>query len=216
MDPYALRAWCWKVLADASEARVAPYAPGVVTPRFLRQLAQLSWSENGPLLAREYLSKHGIVLVSVPQLPRTYLDGAAVRRRDGTPVIGLTLRDDRLDTFWFCLLHELAHVGLHMETRGDAAFIDDLKLRDLEVGQQDPGELQADEWAEEALIPREMWETSAARQRPTTATVADLARTLQIHPAIIAGRIRHERHNYHLLPGLVGNGEVRRQLGLPT
>jgi hypothetical protein len=33
---------------------------------------------------------------------------------DGTPVIGLTLRYDRLDNFWFCLLHELAHVHAFM------------------------------------------------------------------------------------------------------
>ena len=153
MDQYALRAWCWKVLADADETRVTPYRPGTVTTRFLRQVAQLSWSENGPRQAKEFLGRHGIVLLAVPHLPRTYLDGAALRRKDGTPVIGLTLRFDRIDSFWFCLLHELAHVGRHMDPEGDAAFVDDLTLRDLEVGPEDPRERQADEWAEEALNP---------------------------------------------------------------
>ena len=32
----------------------------------------------------------------------------------GCPVIGLTLRYDRLDNFWFVLLHELGHVFLHL------------------------------------------------------------------------------------------------------
>ena len=36
---------------------------------------------------------------------------AALKLGDGTPVIALTLRYDRIDNFWFCLLHELAHVG---------------------------------------------------------------------------------------------------------
>ena len=214
MDPYALRVWCWKVLADANAVRVARYQPGTVTAGFLRQLARLSWSENGPLLAQEYLGKHGIVLLAVLHLPRTYLDGAALRRKDGTPVIALTLRYDRVDNFWFCLLHELAHVGLHMDTEGDAAFVDDLTLRQREGSQQDQQELQADEWAEEALVPRVIWETSIARQNPTSTSVEELARTLQIHPTIISGRIRHERNNYHLLPRLVGAGEVRRQFGL--
>jgi hypothetical protein len=32
----------------------------------------------------------------------------------GRAVIGLTLRYDREDNFWFCLLHELAHLAHHI------------------------------------------------------------------------------------------------------
>ena len=111
-DPYALKAWCWKVLADATETRPSvSYKTGTVTLDFLRHLGRLSWSEEGPRLAKEFLAKHGIPLVVVPHLPKTHLDGAALKLGDGTPVIGLTLRYDRIDNFWFCLLHELAHVG---------------------------------------------------------------------------------------------------------
>src|SRR5271157_576991 len=120
MDPYALKAWCWKVLGDANEFRPAtPYKPGTVSLDFLRQLAHLSWSDEAPRLAREFLAKHGIPLVVVPHLPKTYLDGAALKLADGTPVVGLTLRYDRIDNFWFCLLHELAHIGRHMDKNGD-------------------------------------------------------------------------------------------------
>ncbi len=78
-------------------------------------------------------------------LPRTYLDGAVLKLPDGTPVIGLTLRYDRVDNFWFCLLHELAHVGRHMEGDGDVVFVEDMTLRDVEGEREDPKELQADE-----------------------------------------------------------------------
>lgn len=214
-DPYALKAWCWKVLADASETRPSvPYKTETVTLDFLRQLARLSWSEEGPRLAKELLAKHGIPLVVVPHLPKTYLDGAALKLADGTPVIGLTLRYDRIDNFWICLLHELAHVGRHMENDGDTAFVDDLTLRDVVGGREDPKELQADEWAEEALVPRKIWETSAVRQQPTPMSVINLANALQIHPAIVAGKVRHEHRNYRLLSQFVGTGEVRRQFGL--
>jgi HTH-type transcriptional regulator/antitoxin HigA len=60
-------------------------------------------------------------------------------------VIGLTLRYDRLDNFWFCLLHELAHIGRHMDGMRDEAFIDDLSLRDVEGVRRDPKEDEADE-----------------------------------------------------------------------
>lgn len=59
MDPYALTAWCCKVLADANEARPpVSYKPGTVTLDFLGQVARLSWSNEGPRLAREFLAKH--------------------------------------------------------------------------------------------------------------------------------------------------------------
>ena len=214
-DPYALKAWCWKVLAEANEhAPSVSYQRGTVTLEFLRQLARLSWLEEGPRLAKEFLGKHGIPLVTVPHLPRTYLDGAALKLGDGTPVIGLTLRYDRLDNFWFCLLHELAHVGRHMDVDGDTAFVDDLTLRDVEGAREDPTELQADEWAEDALIPRAIWETSAVRQEPSPMSVINLANALQIHPAIVAGRVRHEQRNYRLLSQFVGTGKVRPHFGM--
>ena len=214
-DPYALKAWCWKVLADANEARPpVSYKPGTITLDFLGQLARLSWSDGGPRIAKEFLAKYGIALVVVRHLPRTYLDGAALKLGDGTPVVGLTLRYDRVDSFWFCLLHELAHLGRHMDSDGDVAFVDDLTLREVEGGRRDPKEAQADQWAEEALVPHAIWETSEARRNPTPMAAVSLSKALQVHPAIVAGKIRHEHKNYRLLSHFVGTGEVRPQFGL--
>ncbi len=215
MDPYALRAWCWQILARANEERPkADYDRGTVTLDFLRKVARLSWSENGPRLAKELLAKHGIPLMIERHLPKTYLDGMALQLRDGRPVIGLTLRYDRIDNFWFCLLHELAHVGRHMDNDRGEAFIDDFTLRKIDGRREDPRETQADEWAEEALVPRSAWEASTVRDRPTTMAVMNLANVLQVHPAVIAGRVRYERKNYRLLSQFVGTGEVRQQFGM--
>ena len=212
MDPYALKAWCWQVMATANRDHPhGDYTAGTVTPGFLTQVARLSWSKEGPKRAQEFLGSNGIPLVIVEHLPRTYLDGAALQLGDGRPVVALTLRYDRLDNFWFCLLHELAHVGRHMDNNDGHAFVDDLTLRSLDAGRQDPREAQADDWAEEALLPRMTWEASTAREHPTPMAVLDLAQALHVHPAIIAGRVRYERRNYRLLSQFVGTGEVRRQ-----
>ena len=210
-DPYALKAWCWQVLATANRDRPHDdYSAGTVTLDFLKQVARLSWSQEGPKQAQEFLGVNGIPLVIVEHLPRTYLDGAALRLGDGRPVVALTLRYDRLDNFWFCLLHELAHVGRHMDNNEGHAFVDDLTLRSLDEGRQDPREAQADDWAEEALLPRTTWEASPVREHPTPMAVLDLAQALHVHPAIVAGRVRYERRNYRLLSQFVGSGEVRR------
>ena len=211
-DEHALRAWCWFVLATANENRpTSAYRPGTVTLNFLKQVARLSPHANGPRRAQKFLAKHGIPLVIVRHLNRTYLDGATLRLGDGRPVIGLTLRYDRIDNFWFCLLHELAHVGRHLDRDQGDTFVDDLTLRQMEGARVDPLEAQADEWAEEALIPRKKWEASAIRKRPKPQAVMELAHELQIHPAIVAGRVRYERQNYRLLSQFVGTGEVRPQ-----
>lgn len=128
---------------------------------------------------------------------------------DATPVIGMTLRYDRLDNFG-SVCHELAHVTLHMKKGTDAVFIDDLSLGEVETVETDDKETEADQWALEVLIPSDTWNKSVVRSRPTPSSVVELAHELGIHPAIIAGRVRKELHNYHLLTHYVGSGEVRK------
>jgi len=82
---------------------------------------------NGPKRAVEALNEHGVAVVYAKHLPKTHLDGAAMRTKEGVPVIGLTLRYDRLDNFWFCLLHEVAHIWKHVSSE-NSFFVDDLSL----------------------------------------------------------------------------------------
>jgi HTH-type transcriptional regulator / antitoxin HigA len=85
-------------------------------------------------------------MVVVKHLPRTYLDGAAMKGRDGRRIVAVTLRYDRIDHFWFCLFHELAHVAKHLDA-DDESFFDDLSL----VASDDK-EKEADRFAREGLI----------------------------------------------------------------
>lgn len=208
MDSYALAGWCMHVLAKAGEAkRQATYRKGMITRGFLREVAKLSAFEDGPKRAQKYLAERGIVLIIAEHLPNTYLDGAALLLADGTPVIGMTLRYDRLDNFWFCLLHELVHVALHLGRGGERLFVDDLDLR---AKDDDPREREADEWAEEALIPNKEWDDHPAQDAPYPSNVLSLAQRVGVHPAIVAGRIRWRNRNYRILSQFVGNGEVRK------
>jgi len=209
MDTYALTAWCIRVLALARENPLKnKYKKGSLKPSTLQEIARLSYFENGPLLAKEYLEKQGIYLIVVPHLPKTYLDGAAILMPDGTPVIGLTLRHDRIDNFWFCLLHELAHVAKHL-TESDRIIIDDLDLRRHDAESEDKNEKEADEMTRDGLIPKKVWERNPIKGKVTAAKVYALAEQLKIHPAIIAGRVRYEQNNYKLLSKFVGRKQVR-------
>ena len=210
MDPYALSAWCIRVLAlSRNNLLKSKYVKGSVKLNTLQEIARLSYFENGPLLAKEYLEKQGIHLIVVPHLPKTYLDGAAMLMPDGTPVIGLTLRYDRIDNFWFCLLHELSHIAKHLSA-SERIIIDDLDLRRHDAAPEDKIEKEADEMTSDGLIPRKVWEKNLIEGRVTAAKVYTLAEKLKVHPAIIAGRVRFERNNYRLLSRHVGSKQVRK------
>ncbi|MBW1800586.1 MAG: ImmA/IrrE family metallo-endopeptidase [Deltaproteobacteria bacterium] len=209
-DRYAVSAWCLRVLELArAKALKQPYKKGTLNNASLKEIARLSYFSNGPILAREYLEKQVIQLIVVPHLPRTYLDGAAMLLPDGSPAVGLTLRYDRIDNFWFSLIHELVHVAKHL-TGDKQIIVDDFDLRRHERGGLDRVEQEADQLASSSLIPKRYWERISAMDSVSSKEVKAIAEKLKIHPAIIAGRIRLERNNYRLLTKLVGQGEVRK------
>ncbi len=207
MNEEALLAWRLCVLKKARAADPSrDYKKGVVTARWLRELARLSSFQEGPKLAREYLARVGIALVVEPHFKGTYLDGAAMLDQ-GRPIVALTLRHDRLDNFWFVLLHELAHVARHLD-EGHPFFADDLDSPD----KSDRQEAEADQMAGEALLPQAEWAAFSTQANPTASTAQTLADRLGIDAAIVAGRARHEQRNFRLLTRLLGQGQPSRQL----
>lgn len=192
---YAVYAWIARVLIRARDIKKPDikYIHGSITDEFLRQLAKLSRSVDGPKIALEFLAMKGVVVVIEPHLQKTKLDGAAMLDQDGTPVIGLTLRYGRVDYFWFTLMHELIHVQRHLN-RQSSAFVDE---DDLDV--DDEREAEANFLAADAFIPRHVWQASEALKTKRADAVVRLADSLMIHPSIVAGRIQRETNNYRIL-----------------
>jgi HTH-type transcriptional regulator/antitoxin HigA len=203
-----LRLWVGKVRELAKETRRerGTWRPDALNGQFLAYVARLSWSESGPRLAKEFLAEKGITFVVLPALPRTRLDGAAMLGEDGAPIIGLTIRHDRLDSFWFTLIHELAHAWKHLSDPMLAITDEDVE----DERDDDAKEAEANRLAREAFIPRSEWKRSAAFLRPSAETIHALADKLHISPAIIAGRLRREKVGYGTFSRLVGHHHVRR------
>lgn len=204
---YALYAWLARIIQKAREKKptLGRFDQEKLSSQFLRELAQLSWSEKGPLLAIEFLEKNGIAVIIEPHLKGTLLDGAALKDIDGTPIVALTLRFDRLDNFWFTLLHEVAHLWKHVGK--EEAFLDNLSTES-----EDRREAEANRLARDAFIPRLVWKRCDAHLSPSKENIEILSRELKIHPAIIVGRIRRELGNYSLFSDLVGQDEVKKLL----
>jgi len=209
-DDWLLLAWKAQVTRQAVlviQKKKPKYRPLEVS--WMKELVQVSSEENGPILAKNILEEHGIILIIEQQIAGMKIDGAAFLV-DDIPVIGMTIRHDRLDNFWFTLMHELGHVILHYRTGLSSGFFDDTENKSL-----DEMEEEADKFAENLLIPEELWVRSPARITKTPEPVEKLAKQLGISPAIIFGRIRMERKNYALFSNKIGKDKVRKLL-LPT
>ena len=205
INRYALIAWQCRVTNLAKKVDIPnKFKQSTITDEWLGKLAQLSSDTNGPQKAVEYLLHYGIRLVTVSHLSQTHLDGAAFLLPDSSPVIGLTLRYDRLDNFWFVLFHELIHIVKHLHKGNIESIFDDLDAKADDI------ELEADAYAAEILVPSDKWETALVRYTRSEDSIRDFADELGVSSAIVAGKIRKEADNYTILTNMVGHGEVRK------
>lgn len=207
-NEYALLAWQARIL-ERARAKIDEEEIGSFefNDRWLPELVRLTKRTDGPKRARDLLAKKGIVVIVEPHLSGSYLDGAAMLADGGTPVVGLTLRYDRLDNFWFVLMHELGHVFLHLFDGLRFDFFDEESSND-----GDTIEAEADKFALDALIPEALWDQCLSRFALSEEAVKIDAERIGVDPSIIAGRIRKERSNYTILNDLVGRNQVRSQL----
>jgi len=205
IDMYAVQAWLLGVQLKAQHLETTGIYEGNLDETFLSRLARLSMFRDGPLKAVEYLSSKGIKLIVEPHFPHTRLDGAAILQ-SGVPVIALTLRHDRIDNYWFTLLHECAHVIKHL-SKDNSLILDDFESEAV-----DEREHEANLLARDAVVPIDVWESHKISKvrNPKKEHVINLANQMEIHPALVAGRIRYERKQYNIFSSLIGNREVRK------
>ena len=206
-DEFTLLAWkariVWKVKSQIKKFAV----PNFSDLSWLGSFKEFTLHEKGPALAVEFLRKKGIFVIFEAHLPHTHLDGAALLVDRDIFTIALTLRHDRLDNFWFVLLHELGHIIRHKDTGLRRGFFDD-----DETAATEAYEREADEFAKSVLLPSEMWLSSLIRFTQSEDQIIAFAQENRLSPAIIAGWIRRERRDYTVFKNLVGYRNVRRLL----
>jgi HTH-type transcriptional regulator / antitoxin HigA len=207
IEDIAAMAWVAHVLDSArANAPRVKFKPSSLSDGFIRKLAKLSVRDDGPKRALAAVREIGISLVVESGLPGMSVDGASLHTSAAGPVLALTLRYDRLDNFWFTLMHELGHIALHLSDPSDDVFVD--SLEDSASDEQE-AEAEANAFAKDGLIPRDLWLRSDAYRLGSERSALNLATQLGVHPAIVAGRIRYERRNFRIFADLVGEGGVR-------
>jgi HTH-type transcriptional regulator/antitoxin HigA len=133
----------------------------------------------------------GVHFLIVPHLSHAYLDGAALWV-DGRPVIAVTLRYDRIDWFWFTVLHELAHILLDHPTQLDSLFGD---MGEDELGKSQTAESEANEKANQWLLDPDELDGFIAMVSPyfSRAKIEAFAEKNRRHPGIVLGQLQHRQ-----------------------
>lgn len=169
----------------------------------LRAIAQSSVDVEVLIELPSILARKGVILVFLNALPGMKLDGAAFRLTSGNPVVAMSIRFPRLDSFWFTLLHELAHVNLHADLLGEPI------CDDLDVEGDDAVEIAANKLAKASFVERSVWRNCEPKYDTADDAVIAFARKAHIHPAIVAGMLRKETGNYTRYSRIVNAINVR-------
>jgi HTH-type transcriptional regulator / antitoxin HigA len=190
-------AWIYRVKEIASEMLVARYSPKAVQNAVARLENLLSAPEEVRKVPR-ILAECGIRYVIVESLSSAKIDGVCFWLNDFAPVIGMSLRYDRIDNFWFVLRHELEHVLRH---HGRTTIMLDTELEGERAGTGAniaEEERVANEAASNFCVPQKTMDSFISRKAPffNERDILGLARTLQIHPGLIAGQLQHRTGRY--------------------
>ena len=140
------------------------------------------------------LNDAGIRLLIIEPLPSSKIDGVTFWLDDNSPVIVLSLRFDRIDSFWHTLLHELSHV--ENNEGKDAPIIDsDLLNEDAPEVEKPEFEKRADKDAAEFSIPANKLDSFLMRVHPTYSETKILGFSAlnKVHAGIVVGQLHH-RH----------------------
>ena len=168
----------------------------LVVERFSDARLQKALDELKPLLhsaedvrkVPEVLSKAGVRFLIVEALPGSKIDGACFWLDSRSPVVAISLRYDRIDHFWFTLLHELQHIRLgHGKSQ---PILDTDVIKNDSVSED---ERKADEAAGSYMIPPAELEEFISRVKPLISTrhIRDFADRVGVHMGIVVGQLQH-------------------------
>jgi HTH-type transcriptional regulator/antitoxin HigA len=179
----------------------------------VREIAQLSRYEDIFTELPEILAYKGIILIYVPALEGSKIDGASFLLAGEIPVIAHAVRFNRLDNFWFTLVHELSHVCLHFKHLSTPIIDEDIWHDEGADSCNEEGvtlydmEIEADRLTRFSFIPANEWRTTPRRLEKIE-SINSIAERNKVHPATIAGLIRHTSNDYRLFNDLIHSVDV--------
>lgn len=123
------------------------------------------------------LSSCGIALLYIPQIKSSGMHGVTFLEGNKI-VIGMTTRCKDADRFWFSLFHEIGHIISGHIYKTD--------------GTTDADEKEADLFAQNTLIPSDVYSIFLTKTDFTKFSIINFAKKIGIDPGIVLGRLQND------------------------
>jgi len=184
-EPEAISVWLRMGELQAAEKQVAEYCPNSFVDA-LEKAKHLMFKHPSDFFSQleKLCADSGVKLVYTPCLPKAPISGCT-RWIDGTPVMQLSGRYKTNDKFWFTFFHEAGHILKHGKK--------DIFLEDTSNGHDTDKEREADEFAAEMLLPKAQEEEILKYLDFSIPKIKFWSRKFNVHPAIIVGRLLHNK-----------------------
>jgi len=183
----ALAAWLRWGQIEGREATMASFSQRSLQ-RALPELRGLTQQDPTRCVdhLRTVLAGCGVALVIVPALKGTHVQGATQWLARDRAVVQLSGRCKWADVFWFDLFHELGHLLLH--DKAGEVFVRFTDERD-----NDERETEADQFAQDILIPAQQWQRLLDLAPYNAARIRRFATESAVGAGVVVGRLQHER-----------------------
>lgn len=183
--PYAISAWLRKGEIQAAELSVKPFSDKAfkaALPKIKNIMAEQPTNFFGQL--QSTCAEAGVKVVHTPCVPKAPISGCT-RWINDHPLIQLSGRYKRNDSFWFTFFHEAGHILLHGKK--------DIFLESVEYSDKDKvKEKEADDFAIKWTLSNTEEAEISKHSELSVADIIAFAKKFGTHPAIIIGRLQHE------------------------
>lgn len=184
-EPYAISAWLRKGELQSGELPTKLYSD----KNFKEALPEIKsimakHPENFFKRLEQICLEAGVKVVHTPCINKAPISGST-RWLNDTPLIQLTGRYKRNDSFWFTFFHEAGHILLHGKK--------DIFLENIDYSEKDKQkEKEADNFAIKWTLSQEEEDQILELFKITAEDVLEFAAKFNTHPAIIIGRLQHK------------------------
>lgn len=182
--PESIASWLRIAEMKAEEREIKPYNRNIFRKNLssIRALTDEEPDRFVPIIKR-LCGDSGVVLVLIPELPKTRLSGATRWLNTRKAMIALSLRYKSNDQFWFTFFHEAGHLALHEKKR---VFID------YKTNGEDTLENEADDFARNLLIPPDLYKDFIEQGSFFKSDIIQFSETIGVAPGIVTGVLQHD------------------------
>lgn len=184
-QPHAISAWLRRGELQAAQLSANAYQERVFKDT-LPEIKQLMAQQPADFFQRlqGLCAEAGVKVVHTPCISKAPINGST-RWLNDTPLIQLTGRYKRNDSFWFTFFHEAGHILLHGKKD---VFLEAVDYSDKDLEK----EKQADDFAVKWTLSVEQEEELLQRFHFKEEDILAFSEKFNTHPAIIIGRLQHK------------------------